>query len=305
MHVVVSGWGPAHGPPRPPPTQVHSTYHCPRPLAAGNLPSEALPGPLPALTSLSLLSSRLADRGCRLLARATPALQHLQLGSAAVTDAGLKSLAKLSALTSLKLEGCQASDHGLAYVASLPRLQQLQLDNCWLLSEEGVRQLLARLPRLESLQLNGIAVERTPAGCGGAGSTGSPAGGRAAQLGRGARRRPLSGGATPRSGATAAATSGRARPGSGKAGLGPSTAAAADSLGGLQLNPSEGSLGGGRFGRLPEELLQYDERLRYSREELLELQQDCGAGAAGGAAAGAAAALLAALPADLARGRAW
>lgn len=236
-------------------------------LSAGELPASELPGPLAALTALSWLSSRLGDPGCKLLCKAAPALRQLQLGSSAVTDAGLRSLAKLPALASLRLDGCSVTDHGLGALSRLAGLSFLSLDNCWLLSEGGVRALAEGLPHLRSAHLNGA--DLLPASAAGGPAVPSPGGpqqpGAKAASGRGRGRCRPSPTSVPRASPAAAGSAGRASGG-----------AAA------------------RGGRLTADIMEYDERIKWSREELLGLQDAA-------VVAEQQAALLARLPAGLRR----
>ena len=266
--------------------------------SAGNLSSKDLPSPLSSLTHLALHSSRTADRGCKLLSHLAPSLLSLQLGSAAVTGAGLRSLAKLASLTSLSLDGCMISDHGLGALASLAELRELKLDNCWLLSEGGCTALLELgLPAVESLQLNGVELVGGQQGLGGPGSPQAQGSGKQTTPGRQRKQqhgRVASGTARP--------AASRQSGGGGSIIANGSTAAAGPVLSGGVGKPASAAAApvATRFGRVSEDLLPYDERIKYTREDLLELQE-CGVNSC----AGERQSLEALLPADLSRGSMW
>ncbi|GAB4817076.1 hypothetical protein N2152v2_004122 [Parachlorella kessleri] len=237
----------------------------------GNLSSKDLPGPLPSLTHLALSSTRITDRGCKLLSRLAPSLQSLQLGSIAVTDAGLRSLAKLASLTSLALDGCVVSDHGLGALSPLAKLRELRLDNCWLLSEGGCLAVLELgLPAVESLHLNGVDILGGQHGLGGPGPRQALGAGTTAthhrQRQRGQQHGRVANG-TPKPAASR-------QSGSGDSSVAAGTAAGLDKSGGV-IKPAAATAApiAFRFGRVSEDLLPYDERIKYTRDELLELQQ--------------------------------
>jgi beta-lactamase regulating signal transducer with metallopeptidase domain/Leucine-rich repeat (LRR) protein len=87
----------------------------------------APPRPLAKLEELDVAGSQFDDDGCQVLARALPELSTLTLSGTPVTDAGLKSLAKLAKLRELNLDDTAISDAGLALVKDNPRLQMLRI----------------------------------------------------------------------------------------------------------------------------------------------------------------------------------
>lgn len=93
------------------------------------------------------------------LAPIAPALQRLDLGETAVTDAGLPALAAMKNLRQLHLDRTAVTDRGLARFAPLGRLEYLNLFGTNV-TDAGLNELRA-LPRLRSLYLWGTKV--TPA----------------------------------------------------------------------------------------------------------------------------------------------
>ena len=79
-------------------------------------------------------------------------ITKLDIGSANITDAGLKELVKLQELKSLVLYGNRITDVGLR---ELVMLQELELLNLELnrITDAGVKEL-AKLPKLKTLNLN-------------------------------------------------------------------------------------------------------------------------------------------------------
>jgi hypothetical protein len=75
-------------------------------------------------------------------------------GSRAVTDEGVRHLARMPQLQKLDLSGCQVTDRGLEVLRQLPRLQRFQL--CWRqdVTDAGVANL-AGCDELESVDLMG------------------------------------------------------------------------------------------------------------------------------------------------------
>jgi hypothetical protein len=80
-----------------------------------------------AITALDLGGSKaLTDEGVRHLAR-LPALKHLDLSGTAITDRGLQVLRDLPALEMLSLAGTAISDEGVAHLAHCRDLRQVNL----------------------------------------------------------------------------------------------------------------------------------------------------------------------------------
>ena len=79
------------------------------------------------LTALDVSgSSALTDDGVRWLAR-LPALRHLNLSGCRITDAGLAVLRRLPLLESLAIAWTATSDAGAAHLAACPRLRRVDL----------------------------------------------------------------------------------------------------------------------------------------------------------------------------------
>jgi internalin A len=103
---------------------------------------------LQQLEHLELRSSRVSDAGLANLAT-LPRLKHLGLSYTDVSDAGLKELAALSGLETLDLSGTKVTDAGIRSLA-LPNLKRLYLANCQ--QVEAVE--LVGFPALEHLDLS-------------------------------------------------------------------------------------------------------------------------------------------------------
>lgn len=79
------------------------------------------------LTTLKLGGSKaLTDEGVRHLAR-LPRLRHLDLSDTAVTDRGLQVLRDLPALETLRLVWARVTDEGMAHLSHCERLQRVEL----------------------------------------------------------------------------------------------------------------------------------------------------------------------------------
>jgi hypothetical protein len=104
---------------------------------------------LPGLGALGQMTDELLERVSRLDHLTT---LHLE-GSRAVTDAGLRHLARLPALRRLNLSGTGISDRGLATFAQLPALESLAL--CWTGITDAGMSALSACTRLRALDLGG------------------------------------------------------------------------------------------------------------------------------------------------------
>jgi hypothetical protein len=98
------------------------------------------------VTALDLGGSRaVTDEGVRQLAR-LPALKHLGLSGTAVTDRGLEVLRDLPALQTLSLGGTRVTDEGLAHLARCHELRQVDLS--WTRTGDGALRALAGKEKL-------------------------------------------------------------------------------------------------------------------------------------------------------------
>ena len=104
---------------------------------------------LPGLGALGQMTDELLERVSRLDHLTT---LHLE-GSRAVTDAGLRHLARLPALRRLNLSGTGISDRGLAALVRLPALESLTL--CWTGITDAGMPALSACRRLRALDLGG------------------------------------------------------------------------------------------------------------------------------------------------------
>lgn len=107
---------------------------------------------LPKLEHLFLDETTIGDSGIEHLASAGNSLQQLSLVGCKVTDRGLSSLAKLSALKVLNLSQTQVTDAGLKSLKDLHSLEALYLRDLPL-TGAGL-QLMNELPRLIKLDLS-------------------------------------------------------------------------------------------------------------------------------------------------------
>jgi hypothetical protein len=110
---------------------------------------------LPGLDACGQMTDALLDRISRI-----DHVTSLDLsGSKALTDAGLRVLARLPALRRLNLSGCAITDAGLAVLRRLPALEWLAL--AWTATTDAGAAHLAACPRLHRVDLSG-----TPSGDG-------------------------------------------------------------------------------------------------------------------------------------------
>ncbi len=120
-------------------------------------PAKGLEGlPVPAQPfGLCLFDTEMGDKGLATLAR-LKAVSLLRLDGTKVTDEGLKHLAGLGGLTGLDLSGTQVTDRGLARLAGLKKLSSLRLADT-MVTDEGLRQL-SGLKSLRWLELRDTKV---------------------------------------------------------------------------------------------------------------------------------------------------
>jgi len=98
------------------------------------------------VTGLNLGGSKaLTDEGVRHLAR-LPALKHLDVSGTAITDRGLAVLRDLPALETLSLAGTRITDEGIAHLAHCHELRQLDLS--WTRTGDGALRALAGKQKL-------------------------------------------------------------------------------------------------------------------------------------------------------------
>src|SRR5262249_18348841 len=100
--------------------------------------------------------TKITDAGLPTLA-AIPKLHHLDVGSTAVGDLGVRALQQARGLGTLKLRGTRVTDAGLAHLPALPALRQLDLGSCKI-SDAGLRHLTDVKP------LSSLALDHTPVG---------------------------------------------------------------------------------------------------------------------------------------------
>jgi hypothetical protein len=107
------------------------------------------------ITGLGLGGSKaLTDEGVRHLAR-LPSLKHLDLSGTAITDRGLQVLRDLPALMTLSLAGTQVTDEGVAHLARCHELRHVNLS--WTGTGDGALKALAGKRNLhEFVSGNGI-----------------------------------------------------------------------------------------------------------------------------------------------------
>ena len=99
-----------------------------------------------AITALELGGSKaLTDEGVRHLAR-LPALKHLDLSGTAITDRGLRVFRHLRALETISLAGTPITDEGVAHLAQCHELQQVNLS--WTRTGDAALRALAGKPQL-------------------------------------------------------------------------------------------------------------------------------------------------------------
>ncbi|HYN10477.1 MAG TPA: hypothetical protein VES67_24020 [Vicinamibacterales bacterium] len=106
------------------------------------------------ITALDLSGSRaVTDEGVRHLAR-LPHLTDLDLGATAITDRGLEVLRELPALERLSLGMTQITDEGAAHFAHCNELRDLNLT--WTASGDGALKALAGKPKLSRLAIGNL-----------------------------------------------------------------------------------------------------------------------------------------------------
>jgi hypothetical protein len=93
-------------------------------------------------------SKALTDEGVRHLAR-LPALKHLDLSGTAITDRGLAVLRDLRTLETLSLAGTRITDEGVAHLASCHELRQVDLS--WTRTGNAALRALAGKQKLHEL----------------------------------------------------------------------------------------------------------------------------------------------------------
>jgi hypothetical protein len=111
--------------------------------AEGQMTDEVLAdiSAMETITGLGLGGSKaLTDEGVRHLAR-LPALKHLDLSGTAITDRGLAVLRDLPALETLSLAGTRITDEGVAHLAQCHELEQVNLS--WTHTGDGALRALA------------------------------------------------------------------------------------------------------------------------------------------------------------------
>jgi hypothetical protein len=109
------------------------------------------------VAALHLGSSRaVTDVGVRHLAR-LPALTHLDLSGTAVSDRGLTVLGDLPALESLSLAGTRVTDAGVARLARCRALRRVDLS--WTRTGDGALRALAGLERLHELRTGELVTD--------------------------------------------------------------------------------------------------------------------------------------------------
>lgn len=264
------------------------------------------------LASMSLLGTAVDDRGCRNLAAALPRLKELSLGSKAVGDKGLRALCTLpqasrlgrcvlllgprtrcvplqpdaprSPTCSMHAKPCSQPQHPSRTTSAsnlgttqLPQLEALHLVDSSI-TDPGLLRALPRCPTLRRLSLQGCWLA-SEAGLQAAAGAAQQAGGQLSEVLRDRTLVAVPPPAGGRAASTGLAAAGPIRPGSGTTAT-ESPAARRRSI---------------AAGRLTAHVLEHDERLAYSREELLQL----GTATQSGCAAAAAAQLRASLPSDL------
>jgi Leucine-rich repeat (LRR) protein len=119
---------------------------------------------LKELTSLELRGHPIGDRSCTFLAEMVK-LKKLNLHACSITDAGLKRLEPLSNLESLDIGYSlgKITDEGAKSLLKMPKLKHMNIYSSSI-SDETLRDVFAKLPDLESVELtttnvteNGIA----------------------------------------------------------------------------------------------------------------------------------------------------
>jgi hypothetical protein len=102
---------------------------------------------LTKLQRLNLPHSRIDDAGLERIVREVPRLELLRLGSPAITDQGLATIAKLKNLRFLHLIDVPITDAGLKHIEPMTWLESLYLDGGQA-TDAGLSALIAALPEL-------------------------------------------------------------------------------------------------------------------------------------------------------------
>lgn len=110
---------------------------------------------LPNLAVLNATSSRLTDRGLKLIA-ASRDVRLLKLNRTHVTDEGLESLREMPSLRLIYLGDTDLSVAALKHLADLPRLEAIKL-TALPITDESL-EALSEMPQLRFLGLDGTAV---------------------------------------------------------------------------------------------------------------------------------------------------
>jgi hypothetical protein len=113
-------------------------------------------GPIESLETLDVSGTRITDRGMLALGN-KPALRELRINRTAVTDRGVAIVRDFAALEDLELIGVSAiTTRGLSFLPELTRSRTLPLFG--LDMDDGILPLVARLPRLRFLALQGTQI---------------------------------------------------------------------------------------------------------------------------------------------------
>lgn len=108
---------------------------------------------LDQVTSIDGRGSAVTDEGLKTLAK-LPALQTLMLDATGITNDGLKSLEKVPSLQNLSLNSTRISEAGFTHLAALPSLKRMELMNCNLTQADFAA--IGKLPAIEALVLNRV-----------------------------------------------------------------------------------------------------------------------------------------------------
>lgn len=108
--------------------------------------------PMKRLKTLTLANTPITDAGLAGLATSFPALEELQLGGTATTDAGLKHIGKVTSLLTLRLNKTRITGSGFSDLAPLTKLQTIDLTETPV-SDTGLAQM-PPMPSLTSINLS-------------------------------------------------------------------------------------------------------------------------------------------------------
>jgi hypothetical protein len=125
------------------------------PAVPGNAPPSSAPpvaaAPPPPKTPTQVIDEFLAsgprdrnDEAVKKIASLPEAVDRfveLDLGGSMVTDEGIKSIAPLKKVETLKLNGTRASSEGLKVIAELPALTKLDISTCGMVDERGFAEI--------------------------------------------------------------------------------------------------------------------------------------------------------------------